>query len=94
MKKWHDLPALDRTSILTPKELRHIAQGCRASRLPWEENNVVFYAERVASFLRHGGCQALPKISFIVFNLVCMPDLALGNGTLSGYNNGGNVDPG
>ncbi len=27
---------LDGTLVFTPKEFRHIAQGCRASRLPWD----------------------------------------------------------
>jgi hypothetical protein len=95
VKKWHDLPTLDDTSILTPKELRHIAQGCRALRLPWAENIVVFYPERVAQFLRFGVGESLPKNSFIVFNLVAvMPDLAIDDGTLSGYNNCGNLAPG
>ncbi len=36
--------------ILTPKGLRHIAQGCRASRLPWESGwNWLIYPEGVAS---------------------------------------------
>jgi hypothetical protein len=56
---------------------------------------VVFYPERVTSSLRYRIRQSLPKISFIVFNLdAVVPDLAPGDGTLSGYNNAGNLDPG
>ena len=29
------LSSMSKTSVVTPKELRHVAQGCRASRLPW-----------------------------------------------------------
>ena len=27
--------------VFTPKELRRIAQGCRASRLPWETGTTI-----------------------------------------------------
>ena len=30
-----DSSSQSKQCAITPKELRHIAQGCRASRLPW-----------------------------------------------------------
>jgi hypothetical protein len=41
------------------------------------------------------GSPIIAKDIAMVFNLLAItPDLAIGDGTLSGYNNGGNLDPG